>query len=88
MLLNPYTDTTHFPGHDHTVSSVEFLPTGDFLVSASRDKSIKVWEVATGYCTKTLTGHREWVRIATVSPDGKLIASGSNDHVGATLLSV
>ena len=36
-------------GHDHNVSSVCFMPSGDFLVSASRDKSIKMWEVATGY---------------------------------------
>ena len=36
-------------GHDHNVSSVTFLPSGDFLVSSSRDKTIKIWEVATGY---------------------------------------
>ena len=35
-------------GHDHNVSSVCFMPSGDFLVSSSRDKSIKMWEVATG----------------------------------------
>lgn len=36
-------------GHDHNVSSVAFVPAGDFVLSASRDKSIKMWEVATGY---------------------------------------
>lgn len=35
-------------GHDHNVSSVTFLPSGDYLVSSSRDKTIKMWEVATG----------------------------------------
>lgn len=35
-------------GHDHNISSVDFLPSGDHLVSASRDKTIKMWEVATG----------------------------------------
>lgn len=35
-------------GHDHSVSSARFLPGDDFIISASRDKSIKVWEVATG----------------------------------------
>lgn len=67
-------------GHDHSVSSVAFVPQGDFVVSASRDKTIKIWEVATGYCVKTLTGHREWVRMARVSPCGELIASCSNDQ--------
>jgi len=56
------------------------MPQGDFVVSASRDKTIKIWEVATGYCVKTLTGHREWVRMARVSPCGELIASCSNDQ--------
>jgi platelet-activating factor acetylhydrolase IB subunit alpha len=35
-------------GHDHNVSSVCFMPSGDFIVSSSRDKTIKIWEVATG----------------------------------------
>lgn len=35
-------------GHDHNVSSVAFVPAGDYLLSASRDKTIKMWEVATG----------------------------------------
>ena len=35
-------------GHDHNVSSVAFMPSGDYIVSASRDKTIKMWEVATG----------------------------------------
>lgn len=32
------------------------------------------------YCVKTFIGHRDWVRQVKVSPDGTLIASGSNDH--------
>ena len=35
-------------GHDHNVSSVSFMPNGDFIVSSSRDKTIKLWAVATG----------------------------------------
>lgn len=34
-------------GHDHNVSSVTFTPTGDHIVSASRDKTIKIWEIST-----------------------------------------
>lgn len=36
-------------GHDHNVSSLAFVPAGDFLLTASRDKTIKVWEIATGW---------------------------------------
>lgn len=37
--------------------SCSFVPSGDFLVSASRDKTIKVWEVATG-CVLVLAANR------------------------------
>ena len=36
-------------GHDHNVSSISFMPSGDHLVSSSRDKTIKMWDVSTGY---------------------------------------
>lgn len=35
-------------GHEHTVSSVVFLGDGARLASCSRDRSIKIWELATG----------------------------------------
>lgn len=35
-------------GHDHSVSSVAVIPTTDLIVSASRDKTIKLWEMASG----------------------------------------
>lgn len=35
-------------GHDHSISSARFLPNDDFIVSASRDRTIRVWEVASG----------------------------------------
>ena len=39
--------TFSFPGHDHNVSSVTFTPSGDHIISCSRDKTIKIWEVST-----------------------------------------
>ena len=68
-------------GHDHNVSSVTFTPSGDHIISSSRDKTIKIWEVSTTFCVKTLVGHREWVRMVRVYHDGTLIASSSIDHV-------
>ena len=31
-----------------------------FKVSSSRDKTIKMWEVSTGFCVRTYNGHR-WI---------------------------
>jgi len=67
-------------GHDHNVSSVTFTPSGDHVVSSSRDRTIKIWEVTTGYCIRTLLGHRDWVRQVRIFYDGSLMASCSNDQ--------
>lgn len=67
-------------GHEHSVSCVRFLPGDRHLVSASRDRTLRVWETATGFCTRTLHGHDDWVRTVDVSEDGRSLVSGSNDH--------
>ncbi|ORY31121.1 dynein regulator [Rhizoclosmatium globosum] len=79
-LQNDWKCIRTLQGHDEVVSAVAFTPSGDFLVSASRDKTVKVWEVATGYCVRTIYGHEEWVRGVDVSEDGKFVASCGNDH--------
>ncbi|QQP36222.1 Lissencephaly-1 -like protein, partial [Caligus rogercresseyi] len=67
-------------GHDHNVSSASFTPNGDYILSASRDKTIKMWETASGYCVRTYSGHRDWVRNVRLLHDGSLLASCSNDQ--------
>lgn len=46
-LQQDYKCTKTLFGHDHSVSSVVFLPSGDLIASASRDRTIKLWDVAT-----------------------------------------
>ena len=38
------------------------FPDGRRVVSASNDKTLKVWDVATGKCVATLEGHTDDVR--------------------------
>lgn len=44
-------------GHKGAVTQVQFLPDKDVLVSASKDTFIKLWDIATGHCFKTIAGH-------------------------------
>lgn len=52
---------------------------GPFLISGSRDKTIKVWDVSVGSCLFTLIGHDNWVRGVCWHPGGKYIVSVSDD---------
>ncbi|KAJ4417730.1 Lissencephaly-1 [Gnomoniopsis sp. IMI 355080] len=81
-----YKNIRTFPGHDHSVSAVRFIPSGtaggggNLLVSASRDMTLRIWDVSTGYCVKTLRGHADWVRDVCPSMDGHYLFSAGNDQ--------
>jgi WD40 repeat protein len=66
-------------GHTDGVYSVAFSPDGKVLASGSRDKTIKLWEVATGKELPSFSGHTNSVSSVAFSPDGKVLASGSED---------
>ncbi|KAF2739764.1 nuclear distribution protein PAC1 [Polyplosphaeria fusca] len=83
-----YKNIRTLPGHDHSVSCVRFVPSGaagspssgNLLVSASRDTTLRVWDVTTGYCVKTIKGHADWVRDVAPSFDGRWLVSAGNDQ--------
>lgn len=51
----------------------------DKFVSASWDQTIKIWDVTTGQCLQSLTGHTDYVWcLLTVSED--ILVSGSEDQ--------
>ncbi|EGZ76068.1 hypothetical protein NEUTE2DRAFT_37003, partial [Neurospora tetrasperma FGSC 2509] len=66
-------------GHSDSVHSVAFSPDGQRLASGSLDKTVKIWDPASGSCLQTLKGHSDWVRSVAFSPDGQRVASGSDD---------
>ena len=59
--------------------SVCFSPDGKQLVSGSLDETVRLWDVETGACVKTLEGHGDDVNNVCFSPDGRMVASGSMD---------
>ncbi len=65
--------------HINPVYSVAISPDGHTLVSASQDKTIKLWSLPDGALLQTLTGHTAWIDAVAISPDGRTLASGSYD---------
>jgi WD40 repeat protein len=55
-------------------------PDGARIVSASGDRTLKVWDALTGEVRRTLQGHTGVVLGCAISPDGAWIASASRDH--------
>jgi len=81
-FVNSYECLRTLRGHDHNISSVTFLPSGDFVLSASRDKLVKLWDVENGYCVQNFSGHSDWVRMVRVNEAGTHFSTCSNDKVG------
>jgi WD40 repeat protein/serine/threonine protein kinase len=66
-------------GHTGDVGSVAFSLDGRRLASGSRDKTVKIWDSATGKELLSLKGHTEAVMSVAFSPNGQRLASGSWD---------
>ncbi|AFY85043.1 WD40 repeat domain-containing protein [Oscillatoria acuminata] len=66
--------------HQKAVRTLAIDPKGDFLISGSNDKTVKIWEVSTGNLIKTGIGHTGSAIALAISPNGELFASGSGDN--------
>ena len=67
-------------GHEGGVTAASFSPDGTRIVTASADKSARVWDAATGKELVALRGHASAVTAASFSPDGtRIVTAGFDD---------
>lgn len=50
----PTTESMVYRGHTDLVRAISIEPKGQYIVTGSDDMSIKIWEIATGRCIKTI----------------------------------
>lgn len=66
-------------GHTDAIHCIDQSPDERDIVTASADKTLKLWDFQTGKEIRTFEGHTNRVKAVMFSPDGKMIVSGSLD---------
>lgn len=65
-------------GHEDEVTSVAFGRGGQ-VASGGKDRTVRIWDAASGECVRTLKGHEKPVSSVAFTPDGNRLASASWD---------
>ena len=67
-------------GHNHTVQDVALSSDGQWALSASWDRSLRLWDLNTGQTAQRFVGHEGDVMSVSFSADNRLIVSASRDR--------
>lgn len=69
-------------GHTGEITSVEFSPDGQQVLTGSSDQSVTLWDTKSGRLIRTFRGGSGGIRSAGFSPDGsQIIAGGATANV-------
>ncbi|KAI9140511.1 WD40-repeat-containing domain protein [Paraphysoderma sedebokerense] len=66
-------------GHNHFVQDVVISSDGQFALSASWDKTLRLWDLINGTTARRFIGHNADVLSVSFSADNRQIVSGSRD---------
>jgi WD40 repeat protein len=79
QTLRMLSGETDADSHTAGVSTARFAPNGSLVVTASADKTARVWSVDTGENVSVLRGHDDHVTDAAFSPNGTFVVTASFD---------
>jgi WD40 repeat protein len=66
--------------HEDVVNAASFSPDGRRIVTASNDKTARVWDAESGRPVGEPMHHEDVVNVASFSPDGRRVVTVSDDH--------
>ncbi|MCB0719651.1 MAG: hypothetical protein KDD65_14475, partial [Bacteroidetes bacterium] len=90
-LATPHFNTLkvfEFPGgdlvfsgadHEEDITAVSFGPRNRQVLTVSRDRTVRVWDLSTRQVLSVLRGHEQTIESATFSPDGARVVTSSRD---------
>jgi WD40 repeat protein/serine/threonine protein kinase len=78
--LNGAWESHVLQGHRASITAVDFSLDGRRLVSAARDRAVRIWDVQTGECERIIKGHEDTIYSVHVSRDGRNLLTASKDQ--------